>query len=280
MTVEEFRPIVAYLEAQWYADEAPEETFELMGSELARFEASHVMAAVLSIAREGRAHLPTAGQIRKRIEELVMDAPDWPSALRMLEDALLRHESWRGPERCLVGNDDCDGLGTGTRMEPYGMNVVDQRELVRLARVELGVTELESLDRERLLPAFRRAAEILRERDAARPPFMAEVAYRCGCAPQVRELHAKHMGIHPFLLGFVRVVGWPEIEKLREGNRNVEAQLREKYVAYQEGRLRSQTLADLSVGVGLPAVDRARAEAGLEMLGEGVRRALPEQAAA
>jgi len=112
MNAVEFRPIAATMQERWWAFPIPPAAFDAYVRDLADLPVEAVRTAVDAIAADGADRPPTSGQIRRRVAELELDAPDWDQVRTALarwraarpdrEQAL---ESWT----CPYGM--CDGGG-------------------------------------------------------------------------------------------------------------------------------------------------------------------------
>jgi hypothetical protein len=109
MTGAEFERVVALLDAHWHQDDPPPTAWEIYAHELRDLPFEHVQAAVLALAREGKRWMPYAGEIRRKVVLMELDAPSWADAIRSLSRALREIEAFREPDTCVVGNPDCRG---------------------------------------------------------------------------------------------------------------------------------------------------------------------------
>lgn len=78
MTAKEFAPIGADIQARWFAFPIPKAAMAQYVLDLRELEAGDVAAAVAMLSDRDRP--PTPAQIRRRVIEMQIAAPDWPTA--------------------------------------------------------------------------------------------------------------------------------------------------------------------------------------------------------
>lgn len=86
MTEAEWIEVVKELRAQWPHSEIPKATIAAWYRDVADLPFEQVMAAARTFARDGVEWVPTGGKLRKRVAELVLDAPDWSEVLEQLRE--------------------------------------------------------------------------------------------------------------------------------------------------------------------------------------------------
>jgi hypothetical protein len=107
VTADEFERVTALLEAHWHGDDMPETAIPIYAHELASLDFGEVQAAVLALAREGKRRTPYAGEIRRKIVLLQLDAPPWATAIKDLAQAFREIDAFKEPDECVVGNPEC-----------------------------------------------------------------------------------------------------------------------------------------------------------------------------
>lgn len=78
--------ITAAMRDRWPHAAMPEASIEQWGRDVSDLRAEHVLAAVEVFYREGREFPPNSGQIRAKIVELAIDAPEWSETIRILRE--------------------------------------------------------------------------------------------------------------------------------------------------------------------------------------------------
>lgn len=279
MTEAEFREVVMLMEAHWHLDTPAEEVWSLYWHELRGFERPHVVAAIEALARSGQRRMPLAGEVRRKLAELHLDAPSWAEAIRHYLHVKHGVDKWTPPERCLDGNPNCNGEGwvvepaeyDVTRREPCECSPAQIDRTRRMSLIQRGETEPCPLGR------CDGSGFVL-----ATEKLVSEAARHCSCWNKVQD--SKFVTMHAVLRRFIGLVGWSQInDMLVGGNPTVEAQLRVKYDALVRDMIEQDTLRGLDAP-GLARIERANEQDGeralpvrtgqLEPVGSEVTRAI------
>jgi hypothetical protein len=93
MKASEWLKIVGAIADRWPHASLPESTVTQWGRDLADLPGVQVAAGLESLYRDGREFPPNAGQIRQRVAELAVAAPDWHEAHEALH-RIARLEEW------------------------------------------------------------------------------------------------------------------------------------------------------------------------------------------
>jgi hypothetical protein len=254
VTHDEFKEIVLLLEAHWHLDEPAEEVYALYWHELQEFEYAHVQAAINAIARSGKTRIPLAGEIRRKLVELRIDAPTWAEAIKHFLHARHGIESFVPPETCLDGNANCDGSGWATEEEDYEVGgrqpcecspteIDRSRKMALLTRGETEPCSLGICDGSGFVRATRTETTL--------------VAKHCSCWPKVRA--RRFVNMHPILVSFIDLVTWGEIGRMLHGDSTLEAQMRVKYDQHVRERVEQESLRGLHAP-GLAKIERANTD--------------------
>ena len=123
MTRDEFIRIAQWMQAHWYAGSViPDGALAVYASAFADSAAEDVQAAVEALAREGRARMPTAGEIVAMLIRLEIDPPAWGEVAPILQRAAALGDSYvTFPE----------GDGPGVRCDPRAEFVARQHGLIQ-----------------------------------------------------------------------------------------------------------------------------------------------------
>lgn len=130
METSEWLELAAVLRDRWPHSRMPAETVEQWGLDLRDLRPEHVAAAIEVLYREQREHLPNPGQIRAKIVELALDAPEWSQAIAAL--------------RAIASTPTSRMVDPGLRVEEDGHEVADpvieypRREAIAEAHPVLG----------------------------------------------------------------------------------------------------------------------------------------------
>lgn len=112
MTPEEFLRFTGVLCNAWPEAKLTGDAVKFYGMELKDSSFASAVAAVRVLGREGKFKIPTAGQIRRKMVELEVDAPGWEEVRRSLNERRAAIERKKGETftwTCPDGR--CDGSG-------------------------------------------------------------------------------------------------------------------------------------------------------------------------
>lgn len=84
MTDREWARVTALILTNWPNSTPPEAALEKWRRDLADLPAAQVEAGVEALAADGREFCPNGFQIRAKVTELALDAPDWQEAAHLL----------------------------------------------------------------------------------------------------------------------------------------------------------------------------------------------------
>lgn len=255
MTESEALPIFQRLQAVWHNAAIPQAAFAAYYGELRDLPAPVVSASVEALIRDGSPHVPLAGQIRRKAVELELDAPPWVNAIPMLRAALKQKEEFKTPERCIDGNEDCDGDGWRLRQVPFEVRVRTPCACVKSKAALVRIRTLREQGRK----------EPCRKKKCGGEGFIdstetvtREVGTPCSCRAKLRDMRTPKL--NPVLREFVRLVGWDEIRRMLLGDSTLEAQMRNKYAEHVKAMVEGRGLVGIQVE--LPKIERANRELG------------------
>lgn len=92
MTAREWARIAAVMQARWHSEVLAPSTLAQYGKDLEDMPARHVEIALDTLARDGARFAPKAGEVRRRIFELWLAPPDWPTVMAETRRCLARGE--------------------------------------------------------------------------------------------------------------------------------------------------------------------------------------------
>jgi hypothetical protein len=208
---------------------------------------------------------------------LRLDPPSWAHAIQQLRTGLHALENYRYPERCLDGNEDCDGMGWS---ETEGTYKVTRRRWCECATAD-ATRERKRGQRERGEPFEACTVGVCDGSGMVEveEPMTHSVASRCSCASKLRP----DLGVHPTVYAFARLVGWDEVKRMLRGDGTAEAQMRNKYDQHVKDEVEMLSLVGLQArslarvaraNENPPALPRSGGS-GMTSLGDSVREALP-----
>lgn len=84
MNQAEFSQFAAVIQARWWAFPLPPQALDQYLADIADLRLDAAMVALDAFSMDGRERPPTSGQLRRKVVELQVDAPDWGTAWRYL----------------------------------------------------------------------------------------------------------------------------------------------------------------------------------------------------
>ena len=93
MTPDELETVLRQVNARWPHHPVPDSSGPAWFEDLGGHPVADVLATIIAISREGRDFPPTCGQVRQRLDELTIGAPDFDEAWRELLEFMRRHGS-------------------------------------------------------------------------------------------------------------------------------------------------------------------------------------------
>jgi hypothetical protein len=256
LTDTDWLTIEARITANWPHQLPPKVALAKWKTDLADLRREQVETAVEALYRDGREFPPNGGQIRAKVVELTIDAPDWADVKHYLAP----------PAKLADGRVYWEGAYVEREVADRARRRQQEDELAR-RRGDLDCPHGECDGTGTILTTWI---------DADYGEVRGSLPCRCETerknAWKVRVAQER-AAAHPLIQEFEAALDAEDRHALQAGDRTAEAQTRTKWEQFVAGQRRDATYAGLP-DAGLPAIERANRK-GFARIGDALRRVLP-----